>query len=325
MTMIVKCIAHTEFHGVPSDLLPEADLRKELGGLANDLNPNMIDSIGRDRLHKACSQDHGTTAERLIECAGRACYDSYGKGRDSDAYHKHIMEVNHGSVTEHASLSFFIGGVSRGLTHELVRHRVGVAISQRSTRYVDENESPWAWHPLLVEFAKEMPEVYPMPETTQIEHDAVSIYLGNRLVEQQAQDQDRKVVDALQAWLISKGADKFTARKQARGAARGLLGNALTTELVWTANCRALKTVLDQRAKGAADAEIRLLANRLYEEALPYWPTYLGCYHKRPCPDGIGYELFVPDPKDAEIAALKAKLEILTEISGIKINEATKS
>jgi thymidylate synthase (FAD) len=57
-------------------------------------------------------------------------------------------------VLEHAQFTFFITGVSRGLTHELVRHRVGVAISQRSTRYVDEDESPWILHPLLEQYTQ---------------------------------------------------------------------------------------------------------------------------------------------------------------------------
>jgi thymidylate synthase (FAD) len=295
MSLVVRVIAHTKFIGVPAEMLPaEGYLKVQEKG-----------------------QDVGTDAERLIECAARACYDSMGNGRPSAAHHKHIMEVNHGSVTEHASLSFFIGGVSRGLTHELVRHRVGVAISQRSTRYVDENESPWAWHPLISEFLKAHPEEIGgfgegrIPRSTFV-------------VQETAQNAYRQVVEQLQVWLISKGADKFTARKQARGAARGLLGNALTTELVWTANCRALKTVLDQRAKGAADAEIRLLANRLYEEALPYWPSYLGCYQKRDCPDGIGYELYIPDKRDSEIVALKAELGIMRELTGTKKIEVTK-
>ncbi len=211
------------------------------------------------------------------------------------------------SVTEHVTLTFFLSGISRGLTHELVRHRVGVAISQRSTRYVDENESTWALHPLLNEFFASLEHA--PARASNGEQVELSLQQKTNHVIDTAKRTYRDVVERLQSWLIAKGADKFTARKQARGAARGLLGNALMTEMVWTCNLRTLKTVLGQRAKGAADAEIRLLANRLYEEALPYWPTYLGRYLKRPCPDGIGYELFLPDPKDAEIARLKAELE----------------
>jgi thymidylate synthase ThyX len=114
------------------------------------------------------------------------------------------------------------------------------------------------------------------------------------------------VRDTLEPWLIAKGVDKFTARKQARGAARGYLGNALQTEMVWTVNVRAFKGILKQRASAAADAEIRILANRLYECALPYWPAYLGHLKQRPCPDGLGYELYDPN-------GLKEKHRVLVE------------
>ncbi len=300
MQPIVKVIAHTKFLGVPGDLLgvptPEGLHTSEWS------LPPVHEQLAA--VH-AKGQDVGTDAERLVECAGRACYDSYGKGRPSDAYHKHIMDVDHGSVTEHVSISFFLSNISRGLTHELVRHRVGVAISQRSTRYVDENESDWALHPLLERyFTTEV--VKRAPNHEQVE---LTVQDQCRYVITTAKRGYKVVVAALEADLIAHGTDKFTARKQARGAARGLLGNALLTEMVWTCNLRALKQILKQRANQHADAEIRVMANRLYEEALPYWPTYLGCYQKRPCPDGIGYELFIPDPKDAEIARLKEELK----------------
>ncbi len=281
MTPIVKVVAHTKFLGIPS----------EMGEPRGD-------------------QMQGTDAERLVELAGRACYDSLGKGRPSPEYHQHIMDVDHGSVTEHVSLTFFLSNISRGLTHELVRHRVGVAISQRSTRYVDENESEWVWHPLIDAFIAARAPVELGNQSKDGKYTGALFRQQTTYVREEAQKNYALVVEELQAWLVAKGADKLTARKQARGAARGLLGNALMTEMVWTCNLRALKQILKQRANQHADAEIRVLANRLYEEALPYWPTYLGCYQKRTCPDGIGYELFIPDKKDAEIAALKADLAL---------------
>jgi thymidylate synthase (FAD) len=296
MSLIVQVIAHTEFHGVPPGLLPK-------GGI---------------ELVHAKGQDQGTSQERLIECAARCCYDSMGTGRPSLAHHNHIMDVDHMSVAEHASLSYFLSGVSRGLTHELVRHRVGVAISQRSTRYVDENESEWIWHPLIEAYLQHQRSLQPKPGGPDDGVPYTAADVAERHMVANCQETKRRaelaykdVVEQLQTWLTSKGVDKLTARKQARGAARGLLGNALMTEMVWTCNLRALKTFLGQRAKAAADAEIRVCANRLYEEALPYFPTYLGRYQKRPCPDGIGYELYVPDPMDDEIAALKEQVRLM--------------
>ncbi|NDH07117.1 thymidylate synthase (FAD), partial [bacterium] len=90
--------------------------------------------------------DHGVSwqsdtevaGEYLTEVAGRVCYMSFAKPRPggNHAYLNHILEVGHGSVLEHAVWNFVFTGVSRSLTHELVRHRAGMGYSQLSQRYV---------------------------------------------------------------------------------------------------------------------------------------------------------------------------------------------
>lgn len=67
-------------------------------------------------------------AEKLVEVAGRLCYWSFAKPRPggNSAYINHILEVGHGSVCEHAVYNLIFEGVSRSLTHELVRHRAGM-------------------------------------------------------------------------------------------------------------------------------------------------------------------------------------------------------
>lgn len=79
--------------------------------------------------------------ESVIEVGGRLCYMSFEKPRPggNEAYIRHIKEVGHGSVLEHATFNLIFTGVSRTLTHELVRHRVGMSYSQLSQRYVDES------------------------------------------------------------------------------------------------------------------------------------------------------------------------------------------
>jgi len=252
---VVKVIARTtpvSHRFVPSELIPD---------IATDL------AVANK------SQDCGSDAARVVECAGRTCYDSYAVGRPSSEYHKHIKEVGHGSVTEHVSITFYLDNLSRGCTHELVRHRAGCAISQRSTRYVDESVSPYILHPLIEKY-------------------------NDNVVEDALQDAIRAsryaynmVVATIESKLITAGVDKFAARKQARGAARGMLGNALCTSMVWTANIRALRGCIEQRANPAAEAEIRVLFNRIYEEALAIVPEYFDDYEKVECPDGIGYGL----------------------------------
>lgn len=227
-------------------------------------------------------QLRGNDSMNLIETAGRACYDSFGKGRNSEEYAEHILNSGHGSVLEHAQYSFFITGVSRGLTHELVRHRVGVAISQRSTRYVDENESPWIAHPLLQEVFDEAKrdDVPPGEELTL----AVD---WDEAVER-CQFVYGRIVTLLEKRLLAKGIDKLTARKQARGAARGVLGNALETELVWSANVRALRHVITMRASDAADAEIREMGCLLLAIMLEELPAYFLDFKVGNASDGLG-------------------------------------
>jgi thymidylate synthase (FAD) len=269
---IVRVIGHTKFLGVPQELLPN--------------NPTTSQDISAEQsaLRTIKAQDWGSDPARLIECAGRTCYDSFGAGRTSADYHDHILEVGHGSVCEHAVINFYLDGISRGCTHELVRHRAGCAISQRSTRYVDENESPWILHPLIDQYLDAAWGNSDPAFSTKVRASSDTAIAAGR-------EAYRVIADAIQGFMISKGVDKLTARKQARGAARGLLGNALCTSMVWSANIRALRTVIEQRANPAADAEIRVLANRIYEEASLVCPEYFDDYEKVACPDGIGYGL----------------------------------
>ena len=82
--------------------------------------------------------------QALVEFAGRACYQSWSKPNPRTAtnasYLKHIIDVGHFSVLEHASVSFYITGISRSCTHELIRHR-HFSYSQLSQRYVPENDA----------------------------------------------------------------------------------------------------------------------------------------------------------------------------------------
>ncbi len=82
--------------------------------------------------------DRSWPAELVVETAGRLCYLSFGTGRSTASeYIANILASRHGSVLEHAVCGFIFTGISRSLTHELVRHRAGMAYSQLSQRYVD--------------------------------------------------------------------------------------------------------------------------------------------------------------------------------------------
>src|SRR5437762_8599508 len=93
-----------------------------------------------------------TDGERLAEFAGRLCYMSQANPakRQTRDYLENIKKQGHGSVLEHANYSMLIEGVSRSLTHELVRHRAGFAFSQLSQRYVDESQAAFVVPPAII-------------------------------------------------------------------------------------------------------------------------------------------------------------------------------
>lgn len=187
-----------------------------------------------------------TDGERLAEFAGRLCYKSQQNpaGRTTREYLENIKKQGHGSVLEHATYSVLIEGVSRALTHELVRHRVGFAYSQLSQRYVDEGDAQFVMPPaVLGDVALENAWTAQMSS-------AVESY--------------RALVDALMTrygWVD----DKVHRRKLAREAARGVLPNSTATQIVVTGNVRAWRTMLALRAAEDADLEFRRLAVALIE------------------------------------------------------------
>jgi thymidylate synthase (FAD) len=90
--------------------------------------------------------------DKLIEQAGRTCYQSEDKITDtsSEAFIARIIKSGHESVLEHASATFRISGVSRALTHQLVRHRL-CSFSQQSQRYVNESDFAYVIPPSIAE------------------------------------------------------------------------------------------------------------------------------------------------------------------------------
>lgn len=167
--------------------------------------------------------------------------------KDHEAYivtHSRVVEPQH---DEERWVSMFVAG-SRGFSHELVRHGDRTAISQRSTRFVDESESEWVMHPLLRAYV----QCEDVPE-----HARAAVVRSVTEVEAPARSCYAHIVRQLEPWLVARGVDKTSARKQARGAARGYLGNALYTELIFSASVAQWKRMIRMRACAAADAEIR--------------------------------------------------------------------
>ncbi|WP_042176908.1 FAD-dependent thymidylate synthase [Streptomyces sp. NBRC 110035] len=187
--------------------------------------------------------------QNLAEFAGRACYRSWEPGlnpnvvrirTDQDAYLRNILASAHGSVLEHVSFSFVLHNVSRVLTHELVRHRSGVAVSQESMRFVRLQELPF-WFP---EWAQ---------QDTELMARATGIL-------QQMEEFQHWMADHFE--LDAEGRE-FSDKKHKTSFMRRFAPDGVATGLVWTANVRALRHMIEARTAPGAEEEIRLLFDKI--------------------------------------------------------------
>ena len=187
--------------------------------------------------------DTDVDAEILAEAAGRLCYLSFGKGRKTNAeYLENIIASHHGSVLEHVTWNFLITGISRSLTHELIRHRAGFAYSQLSQRYVDESQARYV-----------VPPLYQENNELKTKWEA-AIDSAHKTYCELVEETDRYVATK---YPNLAGTDR---RKLVRQSARSVLPNACETKLFVTANARAWRHFIEMRGSAHADTEIRILA-----------------------------------------------------------------
>jgi len=191
-------------------------------------------------------EGEANSLEQIVEYSGRVCYMSYHNPakRTTDIYIKNILDQKHYSVLEHANISVLIEGVSRSLTHELVRHR-HLSFSQLSQRFVDGANAAFVIPPAILDDDEAFSLFYDEVKETVNKYQKLS----DRLFEK-----------------YSGITDKTLRRKVAREAARSVLPNAVETKLVVTGNIRAWRDVLALRGSSHADREIRRLAVALLKQ-----------------------------------------------------------
>lgn len=200
----------------------------------------------------------------LIEFAGRLCYLSFGNGlnpnitrtRSSSAdYIANLLEVNHGSVFEHVNISLVFNNVSRILTHELVRHRVGTAYSQESLRYKRLDLGVDYWE---TDYLKTLPL-------------GVQIYFNQSMLEY-----ERRVQHFIDMLEIDK-MKSFEDKKKATSLSRRLAPEGLATRIFWTFNVRSIRNIILQRTDTAAEEEIRyVFCDLLVPQLIERWPILFG-------------------------------------------------
>lgn len=180
--------------------------------------------------HFDISEEWVEDADELAEMAGRLCYLSWDrpnpKTATNEGYIANIIAQQHFSVLEHASATFYIDGVSRNFTHELIRHR-HLSFSEVSQRYVDVGEFQVVRPPAL--------EVH-----------GVAIEAENKI--QEAEFASVVAYDHVHNWLEDK-----VSKKEARQAARYYLPGGLETKILVTGNMRAWREVISKRTSVKPD------------------------------------------------------------------------
>lgn len=220
-----------------------------------------VQLIGVTKFEAPLDIDWSTDAENssaLIEFAGRACYETWDKPNphtaSNAAYIRHIMDVGHLAVLEHASATMYFRGVSRSCSHEIMRHRM-FSFSQLSQRYVPEEEA----RVVVPANIAERPELRALfLQAADVAHSAYG-----------------ELLDELSDEVDSGGSGVPHAAlrmKQARQAARAVLPNAAETRFVMSGNFRSWRHFIAMRAAEHADPEIRRAAITclgLLKEAAP--------------------------------------------------------
>ena len=209
------------------------------------------------------TSDAPSDAERLSEVYGRICYRSFAPGlnpnvtrvREGNApYLDHVISVGHGSVFEHAVLNFVFVDVSRVFTHELVRHRTGVAISQESLRFVRLDRMS-AYVPLAIRECEE------------------GMTLFSQTLEQ---------LEAVQTTLARvydiENATSFDRKKKLTSAFRRVAPEGIATTIGWSCNFRTLRHVIERRTDPAAEEEIRRVFAQVYAIVVERYPNVFADY-----------------------------------------------
>lgn len=223
--------------------------------------------------------------EKLIAAAAKLCYSSVGIGRieenldeeKTESFLSLLMDLNHESPIEHVSFTFGVEGISRTLSHQLVRHRIA-SFSQQSQRYVKLEQFEYIIPPAIAN-NKEARELF--------EH---------------AMKEDQKYYDKITNLLFedhfnryinlnyNKKEAKARSEKEAIEDARYIFPNACETKIVFTMNARSLLNFFRLRTCNRAQWEIRELAIKMLKEVRKVYPTLFknagpGCING-PCPEG---------------------------------------
>jgi thymidylate synthase (FAD) len=210
----------------------------------------------------------------LVALAAKQCYLAFQPGlnpnvtkvrTDMVEYLDNVLKQKHGSVLEHAVYTFAIDGCSRVFTGEMNRHRAGVAISERSMRYVRyENIRFW------------MPEIF--RDDTNDPADLRDKKGASRALLSTAFHQDEVMMrDFAEIWKEELSpASTFHGKKTLTSAFRRGVGMGIATGGIWTLNLRALRHVISLRTDPGAEEEIVHVCQKIGHYMLDNLPEIFG-------------------------------------------------
>lgn len=223
---------------------------------------------------------HTPEPERTVAMSARLCYSPIGAAQleekisDEQAANlvRKLVSMGHLSTLEHVTFTFAIEGVSRVLTHQLVRHRIA-SYSQQSQRYVKE-------------------------------HDFETIVPASIASKPEAKAKFDKLMTEIQAMY-----DEFIALDIPAEDARYILPNATETKIVCTFNARSLLNFFSLRCCTRAQWEIRALANEMLRQCQAVAPVIFENAGPTCVSDGVCHEGAMSCGRLQVILAAKAKAE----------------
>jgi len=230
----------------------------------------MLDAIGGSTALEWLSKTQKASksqGELLTEIAGRLCYKSFGLGlnpnitkirQSSLDYIQNTLSKGDGSIFEHSSCTFAFVDVSRVFTHELVRHRVGVAISQESLRYVRPTELKFWLPPDLVDKKARTKAII-------------------ESLEENYRDLERG---------FDWGGSNFDVKKRITSALRRIMPDGMATSIIWSANHRTIRHVITMRTAEAAEVEIRYVFDKVARLMKERFPLIYADFEPSELPDG---------------------------------------
>jgi thymidylate synthase (FAD) len=228
---------------------------------------------------------HTPEPEKIVSAAAKLCYSRVGvddivenlTDENIQKFLNMLMDLGHESPIEHVSFTFAVEGVSRTLTHQLVRHRIA-SYSQQSQRYVKLEQFQYII-PHSIESIPEAREMF-------IKSMEESQNTYNKLVEILMEKHTRRLTEEGQS--LDKA--RRTAEKMAIEDARYVFPNACETKVVFTMNARSLMNFFRHRCCSRAQWEIKELADEMLKEVIEVAPTLFknagpSCI-SGPCPEG---------------------------------------